>query len=134
MQCFCGSQKPLTVCCEVYLKDEKQPETPEILMRSRYTAFCLKNMDYVKKTTDSQAIMDWTANEAWAREAEFTKLVVLRSSDEGNKGLVEFQAFFKMEINGQIQELSHHEISRFRKHQGVWYYRDGRVLSIPNKT
>lgn len=100
-------------------------------MRSRYSAFCLKNMDYVKKTTDSQAVMDWAANEAWAQQAQFTKLVILNSSDEGNKGLVEFQAFYKVEIEGQEQELSHHEVSRFRKHHGVWYYRDGRIVKKP---
>lgn len=103
-------------------------------MRSRYSAFCLKNMDYVKKTTDPQAIMDWAANETWAQEAEFIKLLILKSSDEGNKGLVEFQAFYKMEVKGQRQELSHHEVSRFRKHQGIWYFRDGRVVRQPRNS
>lgn len=96
-------------------------------MRSRYTAFCLKNLDYIVETTDPQARfdMDTAGTEEWMKGAEFTKLDVISSSNEGNKGTVEFKAHFKM--NGA--DHVHHEVSKFRKQSGTWYFRDGRVIA-----
>lgn len=99
-------------------------------MRSRYSAFCTKNLDYVIETTDPQARfdMDKDSTEAWMNGATFSKLDVLSSSQEGNKGTVEFKAYFRM---GEGAEEIHHEISKFRKHAGIWYFRDGRVMAPP---
>ena len=99
-------------------------------MRSRYSAFCTKNLDYVVETTDPQARfdMDKESTAAWMNGATFSKLEVLASSAEGNKGSVEFKAYFKM--NDGPEEI-HHEFSKFRKHAGTWYFRDGRVMPPP---
>ena len=61
--------------------------------------------------------------------ASFSKLEVLKSSMEGTKGLVEFKAHFKM-AEPPSEEV-HHEVSRFRKQAGVWYFREGRVVPPP---
>ena len=101
-------------------------------MRSRYSAFAIKNMDYVRATTDPQMVLtlDLEASREWAEGAEFTKLEILRSTDEGNKGIVEFKAHFKLLKDGS--EQVHHELSKFRKQAGVWYFRDGRVIPNPS--
>ena len=98
-------------------------------MRSRYSAFCTKNLDYVVNTTDPQARpdMDRASTEQWMNDSVFTKLDVLRATDEGNKGTVEFKAYFKMNDNDEV----HHEISKFRKQAGTWYFRDGKVIPPP---
>ncbi len=126
MKCSCDSGKPMSECCGPFLSREKVAETPEQLMRSRYSAFCAKDLDYIQKTTDPQALKDFdrAATEAWMNGATFTKLEVLSSSMEGNKGRVEFRATFQME--GKEPEV-HHEVSKFRKQGGVWYFRDGKV-------
>ena len=100
-------------------------------MRSRYSAFCIKNLDYIVDTTDPQARaqMDLASTKEWMNGAEFKKLEVLAATDEGNKGTVEFKAHFTM--NG-IDEI-HHEVSKFRKQAGVWYFRDGRIIPPPPK-
>lgn len=103
-------------------------------MRSRYTAFVLKNLEYVIATTDPQAVLgfDFESTREWMNDSEFLKLEVLSSSAEGNKGLVEFKAHFKPtvgELAGKTQ--IHHELSKFRRHQGRWYFRDGRLMSPP---
>jgi SEC-C motif-containing protein len=46
----------------------------------------------------------------------------------GNKGMVEFKAHFK--TLGQEPQV-HHELSKFRKQSGVWYFRDGKTLKSP---
>ena len=100
-------------------------------MRSRYSAFATKNMDYVRATTDPQMILslDLEASREWAESAEFFKLEILRSTDEGNKGIVEFKAHFRLKEGG---EQVHHELSKFRKQAGTWYFRDGRVIPNPS--
>jgi len=127
--CLCHSQKAFLECCGPLLEGEKEAASPEALMRSRYSAFCQKNIDYVVDTTDPQARadMDRDSTLEWMNGAEFTRLEVLASSDEGNKGTVEFKAYFKM--NG-VDEV-HHEVSKFRKQGGVWYFRDGKVKMPP---
>jgi len=128
--CPCCSSKPFAQCCEPYLKGDLEAPTPEALMRSRYTAFALQDMDYVRATTDPQTVlkMDVEASREWAESSEFVRLEVLQSSSEGNKGAVEFKAHFKT-ADGQTHV--HHEFSKFRKQAGIWYFRDGRVVAPP---
>lgn len=129
MTCHCGLPKKLEECCLPLIEGEKEAPTAEALMRSRYTAFCIKKMDYVIETTDPQARLeiDKKANEEWAGQSEFTKLEILKSQEEGNKATIEFKAYFK--VKGNPEEQIHHELSKFRKQAGVWYFRDGRSLS-----
>lgn len=128
-KCYCQSEKDFSSCCEPLLKGEVNASGPEALMRSRYTAFCLKNIDYVMETTDPQARLDTDQNATleWMNSAEFTRLEVLSSRDEGNKGVVEFKAYFKMNGADEV----HHELSKFRKQGGIWYFRDGKVFPPP---
>jgi SEC-C motif domain protein len=129
--CFCCSKKSFAECCEPLLKGERDAESPEALMRSRYSAFCTKNLDYVVDTTDPQARADFdkVATQSWMDGAQFSKLEVLASSNEGNKGNVEFKAYYRMNDADHI----HHEFSKFRKHGGIWYFRDGRVVPVPEQ-
>lgn len=127
--CYCCSSKPFSDCCQPLIEGDRPADSPEALMRSRYSAFCTKNLDYVFETTDPQARsdMDRGSTEEWMKNSEFTKLDVLRATNEGNKGTVEFKAYFKMNGADEV----HHEISKFRKQAGVWFFRDGKVVPPP---
>lgn len=129
--CPCGSGKTFSQCCNPYITGEQAAETPEQLMRSRYSAFVAKQMDYVFETTDPQirSKLDHQANVEWSETATFQKLEVISSSNEGNKGTVEFKAYYKTKDQDEV----HHELSRFRKQSGTWYFRDGRVISTPKQ-
>lgn len=98
-------------------------------MRSRYCAFIEKNMAYVQATTDPQTRFDYDieANKKWAEDSEFEGLEILKTAVEGNKATVEFKATFRS--ISEAKTHVHHEISKFRKQGGVWYFRDGKVLS-----
>src|SRR6476469_5493828 len=113
MNCPCGSLKNEKDCCISIIRGERQASSPEELMRSRYTAFILKDMDYIFKTTDPQTRteFDMKANQEWAEQAKFLKLEILKASEDGNKGMVEFKATFQV---GDQDPQVHHEISKFR--------------------
>ncbi|HND86153.1 MAG TPA: YchJ family metal-binding protein [Pseudobdellovibrionaceae bacterium] len=130
-ECPCGSKKEFSQCCGPLIAGDAAATTPEQLMRSRYTAFVLQKMEYVRKTTDPQTfhLFDFPGNEKWAAECEFCGLEILRSSEDGNKGLVEFKAQFRPRVsqNSGDELQTHHELSQFRRQGGVWYFRNGKV-------
>lgn len=125
--CPCGENKSFANCCELFISGLAQAESPEKLMRSRYSAYCEKNAEYLEKTTDPQtrAKSDFIEMRRWMDSVSFVKLEVLRSSEEGLKGVVEFKAHFK---GADGVSSCHHEISKFRKQGGAWYFRDGKVI------
>lgn len=126
--CHCGQNTSLEKCCLPIINGEKEASNPEELMRSRYTAFCLKDMDYIYASTDPQrqSDFDFEENKNWASSVEFTGLKIVKSSEEGNKGVVEFIAHFKVQGAEEVQV--HHELSKFRKVDGIWYFREGKIL------
>lgn len=123
--CNCQSGKPVTQCCLPIINGSRAADTPEELMRSRYTAFCRQEIDYLENTTDPEnsESFDREANEAWAKSAKFLGLKVLQASEDGDEGNVEFAAHF--EIDGE--KLEHHENSRFVRKGGKWFFHSGEV-------
>jgi len=129
--CYCSSTQSFAECCKSYIEGQVSAPTPEALMRSRYTAYCLKNMDYLFSSIDPQARnqTDWKAARQWADTATFTGLEIIKTSIDGNKGMVEFKASYTSPgETGEVQNHVHHEVSKFRKQSGVWYFREGKVV------
>lgn len=96
-------------------------------MRSRFTAYAMDNTDYILATWDAAAPPEKIAfseeNIVWQRlEIIDTK----KGGINGNKGIVEFKAFYLN--NGEAYML--HEISRFAKTNGRWFYVDGVVKKV----
>lgn len=123
-QCQCGSGQSFKECCQKYLNYSEEAPSAEKLMRSRYCAFVLKDFAYLKKTHDIQTYDPQLekANEEWANAVQFECLTILKTEESGNKGMVEFKVSYQE--NGESK--SHHEISRFRKQAGRWFYKEGR--------
>ncbi len=122
--CPCGRPLPLEACCGRYLRGWEQPETAEALMRARYTAYALAEVDYLLETHDPDHTPDRGEVLDWARRARFTSLVieeVVAGAPDDDTGVVQFAASF--EENGVLQQ--HRERSRFGKRDGRWYYLDG---------
>jgi SEC-C motif-containing protein len=124
-KCPCGSDKAYEDCCGPLHAGEAQAETPEALMRSRYAAFIKKDYEYLEETVDPQTNSDFdhAGNRAWGESVELYKLEILRAEQNANKGLVEFKAYFRQDGANHV----HHEISKFRKQAGTWYFREGKV-------
>lgn len=97
-------------------------------MRSRYTAYTLAKVSYIKRTMRGNALVGFNAGEAkrWARRVSWTGLQIINAFNEhADKGFVEFIARFQ---DGEHMQ-SIHEVSEFQRVQGVWFYVDGTYRS-----
>jgi len=126
--CPCGSQRPFFSCCEPFLSGQKAAPTAEALMRSRYTAYCTHNIDYLMAThhPTKRALSDRTALSRSMQSTTWLGLQILdtrQGQPDDETGMVEFVARFQAHQPGQI-----HERSRFQQQKGRWFYLDGEHL------
>ncbi len=121
--CPCGSGKSYTACCEPYISGKKNASGPEALMRARYTAYVMQEIDFIVDTHDPARLnrLDRKATEKWAAESDWLGLEIKRAESSGDEGEVEFTAKFSQDGT----EYDHHEISSFVKKNGFWYFSDG---------
>jgi SEC-C motif domain protein len=126
-ECPCGSQKSIDDCCGPIIEGMPAP-TAEALMRSRYTAFTLKNLDYIEKTHASEIRKQYNRSAALSaiNDANWLGLEVRNVVDGGEDdqiGTVEFLSNFLRDE----QNFIHHELASFRKEDGNWVYVDGKM-------
>lgn len=125
--CPCKSRETYSACCEPFHLGRAKPETAEQLMRSRYSAYFFRLVDYLVSTThpDSRASDLKARLEETIYLSNWRFLTILGSSKGGPNdkvGKVEFVAeYFEDE---QPHKL--HERSRFKRYKGAWKYLDGR--------
>jgi SEC-C motif domain protein len=121
--CPCGTGKIYDICCGIFICKQQLPATPEALMRSRYTAYNLLDIDYIIKTMRQPAADQFDANIAyeWAKKAKWTGLNIIKTSQDANQGIVEFIASYTFDNKQHVL----HEISQFHLDNGQWYYIDG---------
>ena len=101
-------------------------------MRARYTAYTQIEMGFIEKTHDPKTNkdIDMQGSREWAESTNWEGLEIVETKQGGvddEVGTVEFKAIFSTEEGSQI----HHELSHFRKQNGVWYYSDS---ITPNRT
>ncbi|MGB1091194.1 MAG: YchJ family protein [Oceanobacter sp.] len=135
------SENPVSYgdCCGRFHRDSKSslPETPEQLMRSRYSAFVLGLDDYLRLSWHDSTCPAGALSHASTRwlgllieesgidsECLFNDTSDRKYKDVSASGYVAFRARFLHEENrGEFQELR--ERSRFVKQEGRWLYLDG---------
>ncbi|ETD72131.1 hypothetical protein V757_06010, partial [Pelistega indica] len=114
-------------CCQPYHLQIAYPKKPELLMRSRYSAYVLGLVDYIVKTTvpAQQALLDRVAIEQWSHQVAWKGLDVLQVKNipGSHQAKVEFNAYYTE--NGV--DKVHHEYSVFLKISGQWYFKDPSV-------
>lgn len=123
MDCYCGSLKTYTNCCEKAHKNIKEAQTAEALMRSRYSAFVLANGDYLMEShhESTRPISEQIAIVKWAKSVEWIKLDILKTTKGGphdTEGTVTFQAHFYE--RGKTDII--YEKSAFVKENNHWLY------------
>jgi SEC-C motif domain protein len=117
-------------CCGVWhagLLKNIFPETPEQLMRSRYTAYALAQ----RNDAQGQAMLKYllatwhgatTPGEMEISPKPWVGLDLIDAQTADDAGIVEFVAWFK--DNGKATRM--HERSRFIRQDGRWLYLDGK--------
>ena len=134
--CPCGGASYAS-CCGPYIAGDAVPPTAETLMRSRYTAFTLRDEPYLlatwhASTRPTDALFAEEEKVHWLG-LEVKSALRLRQrkaesddqTEETNRDSVEFVARYK--VNGRAHRL--HEVSRFVREAGDggmrWFYLDG---------
>ena len=128
--CPCGSENAYAACCEPLHTGTRQADCAEALMRARYSAYVMEEVDFIIETTHPSQRDQFTANgiRRWSRNSEWLGLTIL-DTDKGTAdddiGSVEFVATYF--AKGRRQR--HHEIAEFRRHEGAWAFYDGQAPS-----
>jgi len=126
--CPCHSKKSYGECCEPFHKKSLHAPTAEALMRARYSAYALGEIDYLIITLPLMDRKNFDRKSAllWSEQSEWQGLEILSSkeSSTGDKATVEFIAKYKI----QDEEIKHHEIGKFQKASGRWFFLDGKVV------
>lgn len=123
--CLCLSGEQYGQCCGRFHSGAAEAATAEQLMRSRYTAFALLDAGYLQRTWHPDSVpagLEPDPEMAWRR------LDIVATSGGGpfdTAGTVEFKAHYRH--GGERGVL--HEVSRFVRENGRWYYVDGDVLA-----
>jgi SEC-C motif-containing protein len=126
--CPCFSGERYATCCAPFHRGEREPETPELLMRSRYAAFALGLGEYLVRTLASDhAELDVPRAElvrelSQARERQrFMGLRILHHEASGTEGVVMFYA----RVFERGADHSFVELSRFVREGDAWRYASG---------
>jgi SEC-C motif-containing protein len=117
-------------CCAPFHQGKKKAPTAEAMMRSRYAAYSVKNIDYIDQTQthNEKEVFDKAEALKWAESAEWLGLEIKKTQKgeaNDNTGVVEFVALYKDKASGT--ELRHHETSLFQKHDGAWKFKEGQI-------
>lgn len=116
--CFCGSEQPFENCCGKFINTERSPATAEQLMRSRYSAYILKNEHYILKSWHESTRPE--SLELKNDTTQWKKLKIISTSEN----TVQFVAFFTQDTLNKEKTYALTEISNFIKDKN-WLYLDG---------
>jgi len=129
--CKCDTGKPYSECCEPIIKGLKTPENAVDVMRARYTAFVIGEIDFIMATVSpsKKSEYDRKSVEEWSRSTDWTDLEIVSCKDGGvehESGEVEFIANYR----DKDTMKKHHEHASFVKIKGAWYFEDGRAPAV----
>lgn len=126
--CPCQSGLLFAQCCQPFLLLPEQhfPTTAKQLMRSRYSAYVLKDSDYLLKTWHPEYRPQSLHLEQ--DKSQWIALTIKATHLGGNndlQGMVHFIARYK--INGKAYKLE--EKSHFEKLNDHWFYLSGDITA-----
>jgi len=136
LPCPCGSGEVYLNCCAPYHTGQSVPPTPLYVLRSRYTAFCWRNIGYIIESTHPMCRDYQEDRIAWAKSLnkhgmfdsyKFVGLTIVDEQDGDDEAFIEFQV--KLRSNGSGEETTVAEKSKFLREDGRWTYASGDVRS-----
>ena len=124
IHCPCGTNKQYADCCGRYLDGNAIPATAEALMRSRYTAYTLLREEYLLNTWHISTRPEQLGLAEEACNKWLGLQIKRHEQQDDTHALVEFVARYK--IGGRAHRI--HELSRFVREDGRWFYVDGEMV------
>ena len=115
--CPCQSKLVFSACCGPIIQGDTPAETAEALMRSRYCAYVIGDLDYLLYSWHSRTrpVELAPGQDQWIK----LKIIATEAGQPGDdQGMVEFVAVYK--VNGRAERLQ--ERSRFGRENGRWCY------------
>lgn len=127
--CYCNNLAVFDECCNQVITGVKPAASAEQLMRSRYSAYCVKDAEYILNTyASSQRSMHTTADILqFANDVNFIKLDIIDAHSDNEYNYVEFKAHYL--VDDKHYQL--HERSRFVLEDKKWKYLDGDLFESP---
>lgn len=140
-KCFCGSDMSFLSCCHAFINQEKYPQTPEQLMRSRFSAYVNGNSQYIydtyaKNSQTSQSVSeinDWGSACSWLALKIHSKKQNEKLDINSVEQFVEFSAFYVADnILCELRENSRfvlEDIESNNTQRLQWRYIDGDIIN-----
>lgn len=136
-RCPCGTGNTYRECCALLHEGERDAPDCATLMRSRYTAFVLKKIDYLYNTLHSshedKALPESEVKasiRATAEGCRFLGLWVLDARAPDKKGIGRVLFVARVFMSGKNRSFA--ELSDFAKDDGQWRYSGGISLPVEN--
>jgi SEC-C motif-containing protein len=123
--CPCGSGLKYKKCCRM-LHHGLPAQSPEALMRSRYAAYALNNVEYIIATTHPDSPHYSSDREAWRREIEtFCKETTFAGLDI--LAVEPDTVTFRATLFQNARDVSFTERSLFKQYNGRWMYQSAQA-------
>jgi SEC-C motif-containing protein len=121
--CPCGQPTSYDACCGRLHRGAAQAETAEELMRSRYAAYAVGEIDHVFRTWHPRTRPDDLSPDPGLAWLGLEIVETLAGGPDEETGEVEFRARYRTAAGEGVL----HERSRFVRRAGRWVYVDGDV-------
>jgi SEC-C motif domain protein len=130
--CPCGTGLKYAECCQPIHQQTMKAPTAEKLMRSRYSAYAVGEIDHIERTNSptGRETFDRESSILWSKTSKWLGLEII-STKEGKEidqwGEVEFKAHYEREGKRE----SHYEVGLFERIDSVWYYKEAKSNHEP---
>ena len=126
--CPCASGKNFGECCGPVLAGKRKPATAAELMRARYSAYAVCDVDFLFKSSgpEVQAEFDKKTTREWSESATWQGLDIL-GTEKGGEGDEEGYVAFVAHYAANGQPCQHRETSYFKRIDGDWRFIDGEI-------
>lgn len=101
MSCYCGNIQPYSQCCEPIHLNPHHAQVPEQLMRARFSAHILKNVEFVIETyhpscqaSNERDAISESVHSHWLR----LEIISTQMGATPNEGFVHFKAFLSKRV------------------------------------
>ena len=124
--CPCGHDKLFELCCGRIHKDISLALTAEDLMRSRYSAFVVADIQYliISHAIKTRSSFNPTKTKIWTKSVLWKKLEIINTSQglvNDTNGVVEFKAYF---VENGVLDYIHGKSTFIRDAHNYWNYLD----------